>query len=64
MEISDTLTEKTKKPKQVPTINADGHKTWTMTVNWSSIRTFAPLQRESAQKAVDHFFETFSTSVD
>jgi hypothetical protein len=64
VEMSDSLTEKTKKPKQVPTINADGHKTWKMTVNWSSIRTFAPLQRESAQKEVDHFFETLSTSVD
>lgn len=53
-----------KKPKQVPTINADGHKIWKMTVKWSSIRTFAPLQRESAQKEVDHLFETLSTSVD
>ncbi|MGO4246158.1 hypothetical protein AB4Y87_03010 [Paenarthrobacter sp. RAF54_2] len=64
VEMSDTLTEKTKKPKQVPTINADGHKTWKMTVNWSSIRTLAPLQRGSAQKEVDYFFETLSTSVD
>lgn len=65
VEMSDTLTEKTTKPKQVPTINADGHKTWTMTVNWSSIRTWAPVQRESAQKEVDHFFfETLSTWVD
>lgn len=64
VEMSDTLTEKTKKPKQVPTINADGHETWKMAVNWSSIRTFAPLWRESAQKEVDQFFETLSTSVD
>lgn len=45
-------------------INAGGHKTWTMAVNRSSIRTFEPLQRESARKEVDHFFETLSTSVD
>lgn len=65
VEMSDTLTEKTTKPKQVLTINADGHKTWTMTVDWSSIRTWAPVQRESAQKKVDHFFfETLSTWVD
>jgi hypothetical protein len=65
VEMSDTLTEKTTKPKQVPTINGDGHKTWTMTVDWSSIRTWAPVQRESAQKEVDHFFfETLSTWVD
>ncbi|MHC6223156.1 hypothetical protein [Arthrobacter sp. MMS24-S77] len=35
-----------------------------LTVNWSSTRTFAPLQGESAQKEVDYFFETLSTSVD
>lgn len=64
VEMSDILTEKTKKPKQVPTINADGYETWTMTVNWSSIRTFAPLLRESSRKEVDHFFETLSASVD
>ncbi|WP_332602522.1 hypothetical protein [Arthrobacter sp. S2(2024)] len=63
VEMSGTLTEKTKKPKQVPTTNADGTKTWKMTVNWSSIRTFAPLWRESSQKDVDHFFETLSSSV-
>jgi hypothetical protein len=64
VDMSDALTEKTTKPKQVPTINADGHKTWTMTVDWSSIRTWAPVQRESAQKEVDHFFGALSTSVD
>ena len=40
------------------------HETWKMTVDWSSIRTFGPIQREIAQKEVDHFFETLSTSVD
>lgn len=64
VETSDTLTEKTKKLKQVPTINADGHETWQMMVNWSSIRTLAPLLRESARKEVDYFFETLSTSAD
>lgn len=64
VEMSDTLTEKTKTPEQTPTINADGHKTWKMTVDWSSIRTLAPLLRESSQKEVDHFFETLSSSVD
>ncbi|MGO4383407.1 hypothetical protein [Specibacter sp. RAF43] len=63
VEMSDTLTEKTKKPQQTPTINADGQKTRKMTVDWSSIRTFAPLLRESSQKEVDHFFETLSSSV-
>jgi hypothetical protein len=64
VEMSDILMERTKKSKQVPAINADGHKTRKMTVNWSNIRTVAPFQRESAQKEVDHFFETLSTSVD
>ena len=63
VKMSDTLTEMIKKPKQVPTINSDGTKTWKMTVNWSSIRTFAPFLRESSQKEVDHFFETLSSSV-
>lgn len=64
VEMSDTLTEKTEKPKQVPTINADGHETWEMTVKWSNIRTFAPLWRLIAQNEVDHFFETLLTSAD
>lgn len=64
VEMSETLMEKTKKPKQVPTINADGHESWKMTVKWSSIRTFAPLLRESAKKEADHLFNMLATSVD
>lgn len=64
VDMSETLMEKTKKPKQSPTINADGHKTFEMTVDWSSIRTFAPLLRESAKKEADHFFKTLATTVD
>lgn len=64
VDMSETLMEKTKKPKQSPTINADGHETWKMTVKWSSIRTFAPLQRESAKKDVDYFFKTLATPGD
>lgn len=60
-EMSDTLMSKTKKPDEAPTINEYGHETWKMTVDWSSIRTFAPLFRESSQKEVDHFFETLSS---
>ncbi|WP_159619440.1 hypothetical protein [Arthrobacter zhaoguopingii] len=63
VEMSDSLTEKTKKPEQTPTIDADGHSSWKMTVDWSNIRTFAPLLRESSQKEVDLFFETLSASV-
>lgn len=62
MEMSDNLTEKTKTPKQ--TINTVGYKIWKATVGWSSIRTFAPLLRESNQKEIDHFFERLSSSVD
>lgn len=64
VEMSDTLTEKTKKLKQVPTINENGHEISKMTVDWSNIRTFAPLLRESTQKEVDHLFETLSMSAD
>lgn len=63
VEMSDTLLEKTKKPEQTPTIDEHGHEIWKMTVDWSSIRTFAPLLRESSQKEVDHFFEALSSSV-
>lgn len=64
VEMSDTLTGKTKKPHRVPTINANGFESLKMTVNWSSIRTFAPSMRESSQREVDHFFETLSSSVE
>ena len=62
--MSDALVQKIKTPEQVPTINVDGQETWEMTVNWSSIRAIAPMQREGVRREVDHFFETLSISVD
>lgn len=62
VEMSEALTEKTREPTRVATINVDGYETGKLTVDWSNIRTFAPLVKGSARSGVDHFFETLATS--
>lgn len=62
--MSESLLEKTKKPKQLPTIDADGNETWKMLVDWSNIRTLAPLIRESTKNEADHFLKSFATPSD
>lgn len=60
--MSAPLDSVVKKPKQAPRIDENGHETWQMTVDWSSIRTFAPSQRHAARQDVDYYFALLASA--
>lgn len=56
-EMSEELLQATEVPPPKGTIDAEGHKSFPMTVNWSNVGVFAQVMRESAKKQSDHLFE-------